>query len=660
MPATTPRRAAGPPAYTPRVAPEAVRPATLSWLAAALVLATLVTFAGGLANGFVPFDDDQLVYASPDVRLGLSWEGVRWALTGVVLGNWCPATHLSMLASFTLFGLAPWAWHATDLALHTGASLLLLLALARATRDPWRSALVAALFALHPLRVESVAWASERRDVLCAFFWTAAIWAYVREAEQPSRWRRAGVIVAGALALLSKSMAVTLPATLLLLDVWPLCRVPLGGGFGAAWAALRPRLRAQLPLLALAAGVAAVTFAAQSDAGAVQAVDRLPLGIRLQNAVVSLTAYVVRFLWPQDLSFFYPFDARTLTPSRVGGALLAVALAAVVAWRARRRAPAVTVGLLWYAGTLLPVVGLVQVGSQSSADRYTYVPSIGLAVALAWLLPDAVLVSPWRRRLAAAACALWLGALALLSARQVAVWRDGESLFGHALRLDPGNAVAHYQMGRLRIAQGRMAEAAHHLARAAPGMPASADARANLGLALAALGRSAEAEQAFASALRLDPASSGALLGFGRMLVEAGRPAEAIPHLEEAVRRAPLRPAARLILAVARERTGDAEGALAAYRDALAAAPPESPVATAAARGIARGLLAHPGRTRADVEEAVRRAEEIAHSAPPGDTEALGLLADAYTAAGRTAAAAALRERVGGRTGSSEKPVSQP
>lgn len=624
-------------------------PPRLAWLVPALAAATLAAFAGGLGNGFVPYDDDVLIYRNPDLlRLAPSWEGVRWAFTTVQMGNWCPATHLSLLVTKALFGLDPWGWHATDLALHTGAAALLLAALVRATGDPLRSALVAGLFALHPLRAESVAWASERRDVMCGFFWMAAVLAHVRYTERPSRWRGAAVLAASTIALLSKSMAVTLPATMLLLDVWPLGRIRIDAGLREAWSGLRPCLREKLPLFALAAVVAAVTFYAQREVGAMHGIDALPPAIRLQNAAVSMVEYARRFLWPADLVFFYPFDARTLTPLRVGGAAVGLALGVLLAVRARRRAPAVTVGLLWYAGTLLPVIGLVQVGSQASADRYTYLPSIGLALAVAWALPDSLLATPLRRRITVSVGLAWLALLGFLTARQVTFWRDGDALYGRALAVDPANAVAHHELGRLRIAQGRVPEAVEHLERGARGMPRSADAQATFGAALGAVGRTQEAERAFARALAIDPRSVGARLGLGRLLVESGRPAEALPLLEEVVRREPDRPLAHLLIGVARERTGDPAGAIAPYREALrlGAAGGGPPISAVAAAGLARVLLAQPGRNAAAVQEAVRWAEEASRATGGRDAAVQETLAQAYTESGRNEEAARAR---GGR-----------
>lgn len=567
------------------------RPNLLPTLAAlALAVAVPAAFWGVLGNGFVPFDDDLLIYGEPALGLGLTWPGLRWAATSVAVGNWCPATRLSMLATYAAFGLAPWAWHATDLALHTGATILLFLALQRATGDVPRSLLVAGLFGLHPLRVESVAWASERRDVLCGLFWMAALLVHVRLVERPSPARRGALLVISALALLAKPMAVTLPLTLLLLDVWPLRRVRTDAGWRGAWASLLPCLREKAALFALVAVIAVVTLQVQAGAGTVQSLESLSLSLRLQNAAVSAVDYAVHFFWPVDLVFFYPFVTSTLTPARVGGAVAAIALAATVAVLALRRAPAVGVGLLWYAVTLAPVIGLVQIGSQARADRYTYLPCVGLAMAVAWLVPGGALRRPAVRRAAFGLGLCWLLVLGVLTSRQVQVWRDGEALFGHALRVDPANPMAHYQMGRLRISQNRPAEALGHLEPAARAMTRSSEAQANLGVVLGALGRTAEAESALLRALALEPASPGIQLALGRVRVEGGRPAEAIPLLEAALRSDPSQATAHLYLAIARESTGDAGGALPSYREALrrARAQGNEPVARAAAEGAER------------------------------------------------------------------------
>jgi tetratricopeptide (TPR) repeat protein len=575
--------------YAPHVSRPLGSNLAVPMLAGALVLATLVVFAPSLDNGFVTFDDDVEILTSVGPRLGLSAAGLRWALTSIPWQNWCPLTGVSLLASYELFGFDPRGWHATDLLLHATSVLLLFLALARMTKDVGRSAFVAALFALHPLRVESVAWASERRDVLSTAFSMLTILLYARYAELPaSRGRYAAMTGAYALALLAKPMAVTLPFALLLLDVWPLRRIALDAGRGPLRAAAWRCAREKLPLLALAGAIAAVTVLAQYLGRGLQSIDALPPAVRIANAMTSWVAYVQRFVWPADLMFYYPFEPATLTPGRVALASGVVLVAVVAALIALRRRPPLGVGLLWYLGTLVPVIGLVQVGSQASADRYTYLPSVGLAIAVAWSVQAAWTRSRAGRAIVAALALLWLGTLAMLTQRQIGVWKDGPTLFGAALRIQPDHPMAHYHMGRWLIESGRFEEARQHLAQAAPRMPRSGEAQANLGVALLGLGRAAEAVPHMQRAAEIDPSSAETHAQLARALIEAGRTGEAEAPARRAMALAPELPLSPLLLGVALESAGRGVEAREAYaqaasvaRDALARRQGREPQARA-------------------------------------------------------------------------------
>jgi tetratricopeptide (TPR) repeat protein len=445
----------------------------LAWaVAAGLVAATLAVYAQVRTHAFVAWDDPVSVYENPNLRLGLGWEGLRWALTANYVGNWIPVTCLSMLADAELHGLAPAGTLLTNVALHATGVLILFAAFLRMTGALGASTAIAAVFALHPLHVESVAWASMRRDVLSGLFFALTLLLHARYAERRSAARYAAVLAATALGLGSKPTLVTLPFLLLLLDLWPLGRLwseptrvrrrTRARGREAAHPPTldRGRLLAaaveKLPLLALAAGASAMTIRMQGGADAIE--KNLPLGVRAANAPLAAVAYVGKAFWPADLAPFYPYPRVVPGAWEVGAAgacLAAMSALAVLAWRRR---PYLLVGWLWYLGMLVPVIGLVQVGSQAMADRYTHLPLIGLSLipifglrelALSWRAP--------RAALPVLACAVG-AALGLVSHRQVGHWRDSETLFSHALAVTENNHMITYNLGVLRLREGRTVE----------------------------------------------------------------------------------------------------------------------------------------------------------------------------------------------------------
>jgi tetratricopeptide (TPR) repeat protein len=391
------------------------------------------------------------------VRQGLSWGGVRWAFTETQLYNWHPLTMLSFLLDAELWGMSPRAFHRTNVVLHGANTVGLFLLLRGLTGREVRSALVAALFALHPLHVESVAWVSARKDVLSTLLFLATLGSYAGWCKRPSAWRQARTLALYALGLMAKPMLVTLPFVLLLLDHWPLGRLAgVAGGPRAGWARLALE---KTPYFALSLVSCAITLAAQSEA--MEALAHLGPAERLANAALSYLRYLALTLWPAELGVLYPMPGEI---DLGAGALAALVLAALslVVLRESRRAPYLATGWLWYLGTLVPVIGVVQVGVQSHADRYTYVPLIGIFLAAVWGVAD------WigeRRRLALGAGALALVALALLayqSARQLDSWRNSETLYEHALAVAPESPYIHYNLGTLLVEQGRSAEALPH------------------------------------------------------------------------------------------------------------------------------------------------------------------------------------------------------
>jgi protein O-mannosyl-transferase len=466
------------PKVSPKQVPPAPRSFTNLYIALALFVLTLTVYSSVFHFDFVNFDDPDYVTNNAHVRAGITGDGIAWAFTSTEAANWFPLTRLSHMLDCQLFGLDAGSHHAVNLLIHALAALLLFVAFERATHSRWISAIIAFLFAIHPLHAESVAWVSERKDVLSAFFWCLALWLYVCYTERPGTGRFVAVMVAFVLGLMSKPMLVTFPFVLVLLDHWPLRR---------GW-----RLQEKLPLFVLSAAAASSTFLVQRGGGAVQRLGELPLGTRVENAIVSYGVYLLKTVWPSGLAVFYPYGEIPVW--QVVAAL--VVLGGVTF--AVRREPQLLVGWLWFLGTLVPVIGLVQVGAQSHADRYMYLPMIGLGIMLAAIkLP--------RRAMIGAAAVLGVAASATTWA-QVRTWRDSETLFRHAIAVTGPNYVAEHNLGAaLMEDRGTLAEALEHLQKAALLQPNSARIHTDLGSVLAKLGRYPEAIEQFDAALRIEP-----------------------------------------------------------------------------------------------------------------------------------------------------------
>jgi tetratricopeptide (TPR) repeat protein len=498
-------------------------------VALALAVVTLAVYAPVARHGFVDYDDDEYVFRNPRVRAGLSAEGVAWAFTSLEAANWHPLTWLSHMLDCDLYGLRPAGHHLTNLVLHTLNVVLLFLILAWLTGRTWPSAAVAALFALHPLNVESVAWVAERKNLLSTLFWILAIAAHGWYARRPGPRRYLAVVLATVLALLSKPMTVTLPVVLLLLDFWPL------GRMGRATGRL---VVEKLPLVALAVLTSWITFEAHRRGGSVVLVDAIPPGARLANAIVSYAAYALKLVWPARLGVFYPHRESSLPAAQVAATAVVLALLTAAALRAAPRAPYLTVGWLWYVVTLLPVIGIIQVGTQAMADRYAYLPAIGLFVALAW---GAAAMATRRSlsRVLAVGLAAALVALAARTSVQLRAWRDSVSLFTSTIAAVPDSWVAHYNLGNALTAAGRTAEAEGEFAETVRLRPRFARAHNNRGDALDALGRHQEAIAAYREAIRVNPDLAEAHNNLGTSLAASGRLAEAEVALREALAKRP-------------------------------------------------------------------------------------------------------------------------
>jgi hypothetical protein len=495
-----------------------------------LVLAaiTFAVFGQTLAHEFVDYDDNDYVFENPVVAQGLTFKGIVWAFSFHAC-NWHPLTWLSHMLDCQLYGLNPAGHHLTNVLLHTATVIALFLVLRQMTGAFWRSAFVAALFAIHPLRVESVAWVSERKDVLSGLFFMLTIGAYVRYARHPWSWARYGlVLVLFALGLMCKPMLVTLPLVLLLLDYWPLQRVESRKLSGL--------VLEKLPLLALSAAGCVATLLAQTEA--IQSAESFSLLLRFVTALVASKVYLVQMFYPVGLAVFYPFPKNGLSVWAAAGDGMLLAVLSAVAWGERQRRPWLLMGWVWYLVMLLPVVGFIQVGEQTHADRYTYLPQIGIYIAVTWLAAE------WGVRwlhpgpLRAVLGSLMGGVLAVLMVcawKQTAYWQNSETLWTHALACTTGNYKAHNKLGYALFQKGRVDDAISHYQEALRIAPHYAEAHNNLAMALFQKGRVDEAIAQFQQALQINPTMGEAHNNLGYALLQKGRGDEAIAQFQQAL-----------------------------------------------------------------------------------------------------------------------------
>ncbi len=579
----------------------------------ALALAGLAcaAFVPSLDCGFVNYDDPNYVTQNPHVRAGLTPEGTLWAFS-FHESNWHPLTWLSLQLDASLGGADPRGFHRTNVLLHGANAALLFLALRALTGAFWRSAAVALLFAVHPLRVESVAWVSERKDVLSALFGLLALGAYAHYVHAPALGRYLAVLGLFALSLLAKPMLVTLPCLLLVLDWWPLRRIREPG----SWRGL---VGEKLPLLGLAVACCVVTFRAQAADGAVRDWQAFPLSVRLGNAAVGYVAYPGKTVWPLNLAVFYPHPGAALPAWRVAAAALLLVALTAGAVALRRRAPYLLAGWLWYVGTLVPVIGIVQVGGQAYADRYTYFPQVGLLIAVCW---GAAELARGRAGDALAAGAVTAVALAALTWDQQSVWHDSAALWGHAFGVTGEDPVVLVNLGQALEESGRLEEAAIRLRSALLLDPGSFAGRINLGSTLLKQKKWDEAELQFREACSLRPGSPWGHNWLGKLYLERVRLAEAAEQFEEACRLAPGAGEGYTNLGMVQEKRGDFARAAESYREALRLEPNSAE----AHYGLGSVLLA-----RGDAEGGIARLHEALRLDPR--------LARAHTLLGKTLAA---------------------
>lgn len=553
-----------------------------AWIAAALLtIVTVIAYWPAPSNGFVSYDDPDYVTRNALVRQGLTWEGFTWAFSAMAVANWHPLAWLSHMLDCEMHGMDPRGHHLTSVLLHAISAGVLLLCLVKMTGAVWRSALAAALFALHPQHVQSVAWVAERKDVLSTLFGFLTLLTYVSYVRHGNAWRYALVLALYAMALLAKPMLVTLPVLMLLLDIWPLRRWPANAHLPQSSRRTRggqnnspmswPRLiMEKSPLLAMALASCIVTIIAQKRGGTVGSLDMIPLDARLTNAVVAYAWYVRSTFWPVDLAVFYPHPGRwPVSTVRWSAVMLAVITIGAILCAKRR--PAVLVGWLWFLIALTPVIGIVQVGSQAYADRYSYLPHVGLFMMIAFGVPCVSNAAGravfWAIGIAA------IVACALITRLELRYWKDSRTLFERAIAVTQNNWLAHLNLGNELLRRKDVNEAQKQYALAVGIRPQMAEAHYGLGQALAQLGRMDEAMQAWSQAqllkpdyaeprysralallgqgqfdqamplleeaLRLDPELADAHLLKGIVLVDQGRIDEGVAHLETAARLAP-------------------------------------------------------------------------------------------------------------------------
>jgi tetratricopeptide (TPR) repeat protein len=659
----------------------------MALLGCILVIVTGVLYWPAVQSRFVVIDDDLYILENPGVTRGVDFAGLKWAFTTKYAANWHPLTWLSHQLDYSLWGTFAGGHHLTSILIHALNTLLLFVVLKRLTGAIWPSFMVAALFGWHPMHVESVAWIAERKDVLSTFFFLLTIGAYARYAEAKVQSPRSKVqspeasvqadsssiihhpssipyyllgLFFFALGLMSKPMLVSLPFVLLLLDYWPLRRFQLildkpKNAEGEAApnvdakeeigdslhrlpqfsAGLRRFLGStlfweKLPFFGLAIAASAITLAAQHAAGAVRSVEEVPVALRILNAFSAYGHYLAGSIWPMNLCVFYPLPSR---PPVVSGITSAVVLMVLTWWsfRARKRQPWAAVGWLWFLGTLVPVIGFVQVGTQARADRYTYIPFIGLFVMVTWIV-DSIMKRRWQPAggplvLAITALCCCLG----LTRHQLAYWHDSVALCRQALAVTQDNAFAHNNLGVALAEEGKSDEATKHYAEAVRIKPNYTQARYNLGTQLAAAGKLEQASIQFTEALKLDPHSEILHNNLGVILAEQGQPDSAIEHFRRAIELNPQYPKPYLNYAIALQKRGEAGSALTNYYRALAL----DPVWPEALDKLAFLLAACPAPEYHDPPKAVKCAEQANELTHRTVAEYLATLAIAYGAAGQ-------------------------
>lgn len=503
-----------------------------------LAVSTFAVYSQVQDHEFINYDDDKYVTNNEYVKAGFTRDSVGWALTTSYNSNWHPMTWLSHMLDAQLFGPNSKGHHLTNLLFHIANVLLLFLVLLRMTGALWQSGFVAALFALHPLNVESVAWVAERKNVLSTFFWLLTMWAYIRYAQKTNLKRYSLVILFFAMGLMSKPMLVTLPFVLLLLDYWPLRRLQ-----SDRRTAISRLVYEKIPLLVLVAGSVVTTLTVQKMGGALGSLNAFPIQERVINALVSYWLYLQKMIWPGGLAIFYAHPENTLSVWKGLATAALLALVTTAAIRLARRAPYFAVGWFWYLGTLIPVIQLVQTGSIAMADRYAYVPLIGIFIIIAWGLPE--LLAKWRlrSRILTIAAGIWISTLMLMTWNQVSHWKNSITIFSHAIEVTdieyPDFLLAHNNLANALLAEGRTGKAISHYKMAINLMPDYAVNHSHLANALFAEQKTEEAISHFKMAIELMPDYAIAHNNLGTVLLAEQKTEEAISHYKTAVKLLP-------------------------------------------------------------------------------------------------------------------------
>lgn len=535
------------------------------WASLALLILTMAAYSSVVSLDFVTFDDPQYILDNPQVNQGLTWSGAKWAFTTGHASNWHPVTWLSHMLDVELFGLNAGMHHAMNLLIHIINTLLLFMFLQRITGATGRSALVAALFSLHPLHVESVVWISERKDVLSTLFFILTLWAYSAYVNKPALSRYLAVFVLLALGLMSKPMLVTTPFVLLLLDIWPLQRFKLSSPERSIALGL---IREKLPLFALIITSSVITYLVQHEGGAVNSLSQAAIGDRITNVLVAYIAYMQNMAWPTGLAVLYPIP-KTIPLWQPLGALVLLCLFSFAVLKFARRFPYLPVGWFWYLGTLVPVIGMVQVGTHAMADRYTYIPLIGLFFIIAWGGYDLLVRGSSKRVPVTIIVSLGLIGLGTATWVQVQHWSDAKTLWTRALNVTSGNFRAHASYGSLLAEEGRQKEAVVQFTAAVKIQPNYAEAHNKLGVAFAAMGRHEEAVLHYREALKYRPDMGMANTNLGNALVKEGHIEEALTYYDKALQQNRNDPLALNSLGSALDDLGRVDEAIDLYRKAL-------------------------------------------------------------------------------------------
>jgi len=500
-----------------------------------LVSVSLLIFFQVAGFEFVTYDDELYITKNPYIKAGFTRESIIWAFESGYAANWHPLTWLSHMLDVELYGLNPMGHHWTNLQIHIINVVLLFLFLRWMTGTIWRSAFVSALFAVHPMHVESVAWISERKDVLCAFFWILSMWGYVRYVRRPNIARYLLLLILFTLGLMSKPMIVTLPFTLLLLDFWPLNRFQSINKKRNknVFQVVLILAKEKLPLFILSTVSCFVTFFVQQHGDAVASITSVPLESRVANAIVSYLTYIWKMIWPLNMAVLYPL--RQWHPEQVimSGFLLIV-LTILAVWT-RKKWPYFFVGWFWYLGTMIPVIGLVQVGVQQMADRYTYIPFIGLFIVVAWGVADISAKWSWRKNIHGLFAGVVFIFFIIVAWFQTGTWKNGITLFTHTIKITHNNSIAYCGLGQALDRHGKYDEAVRYYLKALQINPNYADAHYELGVTLERQGHSTESLRHYFKALRIKPNYAKVHNNIGVILSKQGKPKEALDHYQKAI-----------------------------------------------------------------------------------------------------------------------------